>query len=266
MFARKGCAIELANIIELTSLNLLAAFLQQQKLALGVGLEPTNQAVNSRPLCQLSYPRLKPPLAPESNRATSCRKARSASIRQGKLCSSVMIRSKQSFISSCPCKWTSRAESLLKMAGWIPRLRGNDVLVWCCCFQARPWFWVEKWRKVEESNPYGSPYPGFQDRLPTIQRHLPKGATDETCSRSVSARRNSLELASQTSASTALASATLVEARRLELLTFCLQSSCSPIELRPQVDGNFHRCNPSNAIVLPCRAQRSRDIPIFTED
>ena len=101
-----------------------------------------------------------------------------------------------------------------------------------------PYPCLDVWRKVEESNPYGSPYPGFQDRLPTIQRHLPKGATDETCSRSVSARRNSLELASQTSASTALASVTLVEARRLELLTFCVQSSCSPIELRPQVDGN----------------------------
>lgn len=34
---------------------------------------------------------------------------------------------------------------------------------------------MENWRKVDESNAYdSSPYPGFQDQLPAIQRHLPK--------------------------------------------------------------------------------------------
>ena len=68
-------------------------------------------------------------------------------------------------------------------------------------------------RKMEESNPYSYPYPGFQDQLPTIQRHLPE-VFDGTCSRQRWRR---------ISAITALAPNTTVESMGIEPITSCLQ-------------------------------------------
>lgn len=47
-------------------------------------------------------------------------------------------------------------------------------LLWCTQAMALQGWCVSGWRKVKESNPHPDGWLGFQDRLPTTERHLPK--------------------------------------------------------------------------------------------